>query len=179
MATYPDSWSKPVHPAQGVCPNIAGEFENKASDAPGNTSFKLHQKHPLYLSDILTSGTLIKGYKHKWITRVKFSAIDKGQLNAEFYKNEKMIHHKTFTLEKDFTCTEEGLLIESHYDKVYEIGGGGRQITQLFFTKGQDGTLILKMVSKESGLALPLLIPMLFSQKTVSFYRFNRFGQRL
>lgn len=177
VATYPDSWAEPVTKSKDACPDIAGEFENKAIDAPSNEQYRFHQNHPVFLSDFLTSGLLLDGYKHKWITKVKLSKIKEGRMTAQFYKIDKIIHSKSFTLEKDFICTEKSIVFESSYTKIYEIGGGiGRRVTKLILSKNKGGALLLTEDFSESGIA-SVLIPIPSSQKKVSMYRFNNIGK--
>jgi len=176
VATYPDSWAEPVTAFKDACPDISGEFENKAIDAQSNERYDEHQKHPEFLSDFLTTGRLLNGYKHKWITKVKLSKVENGKLTAQFYKTDKIIFSKSFSLTKDFICTDKGIVFEYSYNKAYEIGGGGHRTMQKVLSKTQDGSLVLQDSFIETGLALPLLVPVPFRNKNVSIYKFNHIG---
>jgi len=172
IAQYPKSWKKSALIYGESCANISGTYENEGIDAPSNKDVKWHQKHPIFLSNFFTDGPLVNGYKQKWITHIKFSEVKGKKLTAEFYKKEKLIYSKIFVIKEDFLCTTEGIVFESSYNKVYEIGGGfGHRVTKLIFTKTKDNSLLLTKDFSEKGLAL-VLVP--FSEKVVSLYKFNR-----
>jgi len=176
VATYPDSWAEPVTAFKDACPDISGDFENRAIDAPSNEQYGFHQDHPLFLSDFLTNDLLLNGYKHKWITTVGLSKIKDGRTTARFYKIGNIVHSKSFTLGKDFICTEKGIVLESSYTKLYEIGGGiGRRVTKFILSKNKSGALLLTEEFSESGV-VSVLAPVPSSQKKVSIYKFNHIG---
>lgn len=172
IATYPDSWAEPEPVSQDGCADLSGLYENRAIDASDNESAQWHQTHPRFLSEFLVARLLVNGYKHKWITAVRFASSGEGNLSVDYFKKDKIIYSETLEENGDFSCMPEGVVFESGYSMLYEFGGGaGKRVTRLIFFKARDGSLMLTEDFSEKGIT-SVFLPIPFSDKKVSRYRF-------
>lgn len=172
IATYPDSWAEPEPVSQDGCADLSGRYENRAIDAPDNENAQRHQTHPRFLSEFLVARLLVNGYKHEWITTVRFARSGEENLSVDYFKQDKIIFSDTLEKNGDFSCTPDGVVFESSYTKIYEVGGGvGKRVTRLIFFKARDGSLMLTEDFSEKGIA-SVLLPIPGSEKKVSRYRF-------
>jgi len=170
IAQHPNSWAKPALIHQNTCADISGTYENKAIASPSNKYVELGHRYPDFLSYFIARDSL-NGYKHEWVTHVKFSGVQGKSLTLVFYKKDKIINSKSFTINHDYTCTAKGIVFESSHNEVYGIYGGfSHQVTRLIFIKAEDGSLLLTKDFSEKGLAL--VVPV--SNEEVSLYKYKK-----